>query len=221
MKNCPVELVISFRTFRAAPGAALKDISTTLRSINGGAGVPAGLAIVVTFPRPRAGDGVAFGVGLDDAACSSGKGRRRNAVILSTFASSKMLTSICTCESSCPSNAATAVLGMVLANSSNPSSNLSGNFTLFVRARSSTARVAWRRRAKLHRRHRTHRSLRHRRNAAFHVLGPTTDDTDQFSFVMSSKVETSLISNSERWLVITIFGSTSLSIAITRYFISP
>ena len=33
---------------------------------------------------------------------------------------------------------------------------------------------------------------------------------------MSSKVETSLISNSERWLVTTNFGSTSLPIAITR-----
>src|SRR5205814_10469902 len=84
----------------------------------------------------------------------------------------------------------------------------------------SISRPTRRRRAKLHRRHRTHRSLRHDRNAEVYVLGLTTDDTDQFSFVMSSKVETALISNSERWLVITIFGSTSLPIAITRYFIS-
>ena len=66
--------------------------------------------------------------------------------MLSTLASSKMLMSICTCESSCPSNAATAVVGIIRANSSKPSWNLSGNFTLFVRARSSAARVAWRRR---------------------------------------------------------------------------
>ena len=34
MKNCPAELVISLTTFRATPGGALKEISTTLRSIN-------------------------------------------------------------------------------------------------------------------------------------------------------------------------------------------
>ena len=67
-------------------------------------------------------------------------------MMLSTLASSKMLISICTCESSCPSNAATAVLGIILANSSKPTWNLSGNFTLFARARYSTARVVWRRR---------------------------------------------------------------------------
>ena len=66
---------------------------------------------------PATGDGV----GVTDAPCSSGKGRRRNAVTLSTLASSKMLMSIWICESSCPSNAATAVPGIVRANSSKPS----------------------------------------------------------------------------------------------------
>src|SRR5437899_1245939 len=44
MKNCPVEAVISFKAFRAAPGAALKLISTMLRSINGVASVAPGFA---------------------------------------------------------------------------------------------------------------------------------------------------------------------------------
>ena len=71
VKNCPVELVISFKTFRAAAGAALKEISTTLRSINFGVGVPPGFTAVTTV-RPRAGGGV--GVGVADALRSSDNG---------------------------------------------------------------------------------------------------------------------------------------------------
>ena len=63
--NWLVELVSSFMTFRAAPGAALKEISTTLRSINFGVGVPPGFPVVATL---WPGDGV------DDAPRSSGNG---------------------------------------------------------------------------------------------------------------------------------------------------
>ena len=59
MKNWPVEFVISFRTFRAAPGAALKETSTTLRSIKFGVGVPPGFAVVATL-CPGAGVGLAM-----------------------------------------------------------------------------------------------------------------------------------------------------------------
>ena len=71
MKNCPVELAISFKTFRAAPGAALNVISTTLRSINFGVGVPLGFTAVTPI-RPRADVGV--GVGVADALRSSDNG---------------------------------------------------------------------------------------------------------------------------------------------------
>src|SRR5436190_24216048 len=74
-KNCPVEATISFKTFRAAPGAALKLISTILRFIKVGAGVPPGFAGAT--PRPRAGDGV----GVGEARCSSVKGERRQDVM--------------------------------------------------------------------------------------------------------------------------------------------
>src|SRR5437762_14089635 len=61
MKNCPVELAISFRTFRAAAGAALKVRSTTLRSIKGTvAAVVLGPAGFADF-CPRA--GLAFRAG--------------------------------------------------------------------------------------------------------------------------------------------------------------
>src|SRR6267378_4739623 len=49
IKNWLVELVSSFMTFRAALGAALKEISTTLRSINFGVAVLPGFAAVVTL----------------------------------------------------------------------------------------------------------------------------------------------------------------------------
>src|SRR6266542_1667514 len=52
---------------------------------------------------------------------SSGKRGRRRDVTLSTLASSKMFMSIWIWESSCPSNGVTAVLGMIVANSSKPS----------------------------------------------------------------------------------------------------
>src|SRR5919205_3092844 len=96
MNNCPVELVMSFKTFRVAPGAALKEISTKLRWIKLGSGVPTAFAAVrgLVAPRARAGVAEGFGVGLDDAACSSGNGRRRNDVMPSTLASSIMLMSI-------------------------------------------------------------------------------------------------------------------------------
>src|SRR6266542_1744909 len=78
MKNCPVELTISFRTFRAAEGAALKVTSTMLRSINVGTGVPPGFAAATL--RPGDGDGV----GVGTAPRSSGKRGRRRDVTLST-----------------------------------------------------------------------------------------------------------------------------------------
>src|SRR4029077_19217054 len=56
IKNCRVEAAISFKTFRAWPGGALKLRSTRLRSTNGGAGVPPGFAAGVL--RPTVGDGV-------------------------------------------------------------------------------------------------------------------------------------------------------------------
>ena len=67
MKNWLVELVISFMTFRAAPGAALNVTSTTLRSINFGVDVPPGFAAVATL---WPGDGA----GVGDAPRSSGNG---------------------------------------------------------------------------------------------------------------------------------------------------
>src|SRR6516165_1172821 len=70
IKNCRVEAAISLITFRAAPGAALKLTSTTLRSTNGGAGVPPGIAPGAR--RPTVGDDV----GVDDGPPSSGKGVR-------------------------------------------------------------------------------------------------------------------------------------------------
>src|SRR5947209_5775262 len=70
MKNCPVEAVISFKAFRAAPGAALKLISTMLRSINGGAAVAPGFAVATLCP------GAGDGVGLNEGAPSSAKGLR-------------------------------------------------------------------------------------------------------------------------------------------------
>ena len=140
IKNCPVELEISFKTFRAAEGAALKVTSTMLRSINVGTGVPLGFTVATL--RPVVGDGV----GVGEAPRSSGKRARRSDVTLSTLASSKMFMSFWTWESSCPSNDATAVAGMVVANSSNPSRNLSGNLTLFTRALSIVAMVTRRKR---------------------------------------------------------------------------
>ena len=71
MKNCPVEAVISFKTFRATAGAALKLTSTTLRFTNVGAGVLVGFAAAATL-RPGAGDAV----GVGEAPCSSDKGAR-------------------------------------------------------------------------------------------------------------------------------------------------
>src|SRR5437762_13586903 len=59
IKNCPVELEISFKTFRAAEGAALKVTSTMLRSINVGTGVPLGFTVATL--RTVVGDGVGFG----------------------------------------------------------------------------------------------------------------------------------------------------------------
>ena len=50
MKNCLVEAVISFNTFRAASGAALNVTSTILRSTNGGAGVLPGFAVAILRP---------------------------------------------------------------------------------------------------------------------------------------------------------------------------
>ena len=67
MKNCPAELVISLTTFRATPGGALKEISTTLRSINFGVGVPPGFAAVATLCP---GDSV--GVGDERVDCQRG-----------------------------------------------------------------------------------------------------------------------------------------------------
>src|SRR5438094_3853486 len=99
MKNCPLEAAISFNAFRAAEGAALKVTSTTLRSINFGAGVPLGFAV------PGAGGGV----GVGDVLPSSVKGARRNDVTLSTLESTKMFMSVWIWESSCPSNRVTAV----------------------------------------------------------------------------------------------------------------
>ena len=69
MKNCPVELAISFKTLRAAAGVALNVRSTMLRFNNAGGGVAVLVAVAV---RPAAGDGV----GVDEAACSSDKGAR-------------------------------------------------------------------------------------------------------------------------------------------------
>ena len=68
MKNCPLELAISFKTLRAAAGVALKVRSTMLRFNNAGGGVAVLVAIAV---RP-----VGDGVGVDEAACSSDKGAR-------------------------------------------------------------------------------------------------------------------------------------------------
>ena len=76
MKNCPVEAVISFKTFRATAGAALKLTSTTLRSINSGAGVPPGFAGVRAGATLRPRVGAADGVGVGEAPCSSGNGAR-------------------------------------------------------------------------------------------------------------------------------------------------
>src|SRR4029450_710712 len=73
MKNCPLEFTISFKTLRAAAGVALKVRSTMLRFNKAGGGV-AVLAAVAA--RPATGDGV----GVDKAACSSGKGARRKGV---------------------------------------------------------------------------------------------------------------------------------------------
>src|SRR5947207_11534442 len=127
MKNCPLEAAISFNAFRAAEGAALKVTSTTLRSINFGAGVPLGFAVA---RLPPGGGG---GVGVGDVLPSSVKGARRNDVTLSTLESTKMFMSVWIWESSCPSSRVTAVFGMALANSSKPSRNLSGSLTLLDR----------------------------------------------------------------------------------------
>ena len=75
IKNCPVELAISFKTFRAAAGAALNVKSTTLRFSNSG-GVAlgsAGFAPRAALPF-RPGVGVAAGGG--ETPCSSRKGAR-------------------------------------------------------------------------------------------------------------------------------------------------
>ena len=82
MKNCPVELAISFKTFRAAAGAALKVRSTTLRSTKftvlavalGSAGF-AGFGPRVGLPF-RAGAELCLGAGVGETARSSGKGAR-------------------------------------------------------------------------------------------------------------------------------------------------
>src|SRR6266567_6577170 len=98
IKICPVELAISFNTFRAADGAALNVRSTTLRSIKFAALLVA-LGSADFCPRAglpfRAGAGVGFGAGVDEGPCSSGKGARRKEVTLSTLASSKTFMSIC------------------------------------------------------------------------------------------------------------------------------
>ena len=86
-KNCPLEFAISFKTLRAAAGVALKVRSTMFRFNNAGGGV-AVLAVVAV--RPATGDGV----GVDEPGCSSDKGERRKEVTLSTFASSRMFSSI-------------------------------------------------------------------------------------------------------------------------------
>ena len=114
MKNCPLEFAISFKTLRAAAGVALKVRSTMLRFNNAGDGVAVFVAAAL---RPAAGDGV----GVDEAACSSGNGARRKEVTLSTFASSRMFISIWIWESSCPRSGAAAVSGNAMANSSKPS----------------------------------------------------------------------------------------------------
>src|SRR5215510_12288711 len=80
MKNWLVEFVISFSTFRAAPGAALKETSTVLRAIRFGVAAPAGLADAATL-CPGA------GVGVGDDPRSSANARRRSDVMLSTLAS--------------------------------------------------------------------------------------------------------------------------------------
>ena len=87
MKNCPLEFAISFKTLRAAAGVALKVRSTMLRFNNAGDGV----AVLVAVAARRT---TGVGVGVDEAACSSGKGARRKEVTLSTFASSRMFISI-------------------------------------------------------------------------------------------------------------------------------
>src|SRR5918996_5137437 len=74
MKNCPVELTISFKTFRAADGAALNVRSTTLRSTKvARLGVVLGSAGFADFcPRARlafrAGAGGCLGAGVGEAA---------------------------------------------------------------------------------------------------------------------------------------------------------
>src|SRR6266487_2006751 len=74
MKNCPVEFAISFKTFRAAAGAALNVRSTTLRSTRVAVlGVAPGSAGLADFcPRGglpfRAGAGVGFGTRVREAA---------------------------------------------------------------------------------------------------------------------------------------------------------
>ena len=69
MKNCPVEFAISFKTFRAAAGVALKVSSTMFRCSDVGGGV---LVLVAVAVRPPAGDGV----GVDKDFRSSGNGAR-------------------------------------------------------------------------------------------------------------------------------------------------
>ena len=75
------------KTFSRGPRRSFERDLDTLRSINFGAGVPPGFAPGATL---WPGDGVC----IDDPPRSSGKGRRRNDVMLSTLASSKMLISI-------------------------------------------------------------------------------------------------------------------------------
>src|SRR5438270_6271186 len=79
IKNCPVELAISFKTLRAAGGAALNVKSTTLRSTKFAALLDAlGSAAFCPGARVlfRAEAGVGFGGGVDEGPCSAGKGAR-------------------------------------------------------------------------------------------------------------------------------------------------
>src|SRR5207245_7577184 len=79
MKNCPLELAISFKTFRASAGAALNVRSITLRFSNSG-----GVALGSTGFAPRAGlrfrPGAGVAAGAGEAPRSSNKGERRREV---------------------------------------------------------------------------------------------------------------------------------------------